>query len=277
MGRTVADVAALLSAMAGSDPMDKATVAADAHKSDYAAGLDAGALKGVRLGVLRFATGYSAGTDAAFDAALSVLKAQGAELVDIDAFDAKEVGDNELTVLLTELKADMNAYLASTPATVKTRTLADLIAFNKATPQEMAWFGQDLFEKAEETKGLDDPDYLKARAASLKAAGPKGIDKLLADNKVVALIAPTGGPAWTIDLVNGDHFGGSVSALPAVAGYPHLTVPMGYVHGLPVGLSLIGPAWSEQRLLSLGYAYEQASRARRAPEYRPSIQLAPES
>ena len=277
MTRTVRDAALVLSAIAGTDPADPATREADAHRADFAAGLSTEALRGKRIGVMRFATGF--GTDAAFEEALNTLKAQGAILVDIAKFEGRgEIGRNELPVLLAELKADLNAYLATTPATVRTRTLADLIAFNKANAdRELALFGQELFEQAEQTKGLDDPDYKKARETSLRLAGAEGIDKLLRDNDVVALVGPTMPAAWPIDAVHGDQYpGAGAGGLPAVAGYPHLTVPMGLVKGLPVGLSFIGPKWSDGMILSLGYAYEQASRKRADPLFYDSIEESPE-
>jgi amidase len=264
MTRDVETAARLLTVMAGSDPADPATKEADARKTNYVAALNPLALKGARIGVLRFATGWHAGVDARFEAALAVLKAQGAQLVDIKTGpNRREIGDNEFKVLLTELKADMAAYLASTPVNVKSRTLGDLIAFNKANATaEMGLFGQDIFEKAEATKGLADPEYLKARETSLRLASKEGIDKMLADAKVEVLVAPTTAPAWFIDSVNADQSpGGGAGGLAAVSGYPHLTVPMGGVRGLPVGLSFIGPAWSEARLLALGYAFEQAAPA----------------
>jgi len=273
MGRDVTDIALLLTAMAGSDPADPATRDADAHKRDYVAALSGASLKGKRLGVLGYAKGLSPGVDPVFDAAVAALKAQGAEVVEIDDYKPPEgMGEQEFTVLVTELKADLNSYLATTPEAVKTRTLADVIAFNEAHPRELVLFGQQIFERAEATKGLDDPDYVKARAESQKAAGPDGIDKLIADHHLDALICPSYGPAWRTDVVTGDHDSGSSSSLPAIAGYPHLTVPMGQVRGMPVGLSFIGPAWSEDRLLALGYAYEQATHARKAPTYRPSVE-----
>ena len=276
MGRSVKDVAVMLSAMAGSDPADAATRDADSHKADYLAGLATADLKGKRLGVLTYATGFSPKVDIEFAKAVEVLKARGAVIVELKDYKPPEdLGDQETAVLMSELKADLNAYLATTPAAVKSRSLAALIAFNDATPREMSLFGQETFIVAEQTKGLDDPGYRKARTDSQRAAGPDGIDKLIADAHLDALIAPSYGPASRIDTVNGGWGGGRSSPPPAVSGYPHLTVPMGQVDGLPVGLSFIGPAWSEARLLELGYAYEQASHARTPPTYRPSVETAP--
>ena len=276
MAASVREAAELLTVIAGSDPADPATAEADAHKTDYAAALDANSLAGKRIGVMRFASGF--GTDDLLNAALAVLKARGATLVDIKTFDRKGIGSNEFQVLLTEFKDGINRYLATTPPGVQSRTLADLIAFNKAhATEEMPLFGQEEFEQAEATKGLDNAAYKKARKASFEAAGPNGIDKLLKDYNVLALVGPTTAPAWKIDAVNGDQSaGGGAGGLAAVAGYPHLTVPMGLVKGLPVGLSFIGPKWSEQMLLSLGYAYEQARGPIPAPTFMPSIETSPE-
>jgi amidase len=273
MTRTVREAALVLSAIAGSDPADPHTKEADERRRDYAAGLSPTALRGKRIGVLRFATGF--GTNEAFDAALQTLKAQGAELVEIEKFEHRPaIGQNEFTVLLTELKADLNAYLATTPPAVRTRTLADVIAFNKANAEtELALFPQRTFEQAEKTKGLDDPDYKKARETSFRLAGPEGIDKMLKDHKLDALVSPTVAAAWLIDSVHGDMYpGGGAGGLAAVAGYPHLTVPMGTVKGLPVGLSFIGAKWADGEILSLGYAYEQASRKRVEPRFLRSIE-----
>jgi len=277
MTRNVRDAALVLAAMAGSDPADAATREANANLRDYAAGLSTDALRGKRIGVMRFATGF--GTDAAFEEALRTLAAQGAILVAIAKLEGRgEINRNELPVLLSELKADLNAYLATTPPSVRTRTLADLIAFNKTeAAREMPLFGQELFEEAEKTKGLADPDYLKVRATSLRLASVEGVDKLLKDNKVVALVGPTMPPAWLIDTIHGDQYpGAGAGGLAAVAGYPHLTVPMGHVRGLPVGLSLIGPKWSDGMILALGYAYEQASNKRIEPRFLNSIEESPD-
>ena len=262
MARDVHTAAVLLAAMAGSDPADPATGEADRHRADYLAALRPDALKGVRLGVLRFTGPWSASVKALFEQTLALLRARGATLVDInDAGERDKIGPAEQTVLLFELKADLDRYLATTaPSRVPARTLSDLIAFNRARAgRELALFGQDQFEAAEKTGGLDDPTYRAARALSLRLAGAEGIDRMLAGQHLDALISPTMPPAWKIDAVNGDQMGGSGPAdLAAVAGYPHLSVPMGQVRGLPVGLSIIGPAWSEARLLGFGYAFEQA-------------------
>jgi amidase len=277
MARTVRDAALVLGAIAGSDPADTATEDADRHKVDYVNSLSVNSLRGVRIGVMRFASGF--GTDAVFEQALQMLRNQGAILVEIKKFEGRqEIGKNEHTVLMTELKADLNAYLATTPPTVRSRTLADVIVFNRAhAATEMPLFDQETFETAEKTKGLDDPDYRKARETSYRLAGPEGIDRLLRENNVVALVGPTMPPAWPIDAVNGDQIsGGGAGGLAAVAGYPHLTVPMGLVKGLPVGLSFIGTKWDDARILSLGYAYEQASMKRADPKLYPSIEESPE-
>ncbi len=273
IARTVRDAALLLGAMAGSDPADPATAGADAHRANYLAALDPHALAGVRLGVARFLLkNFTPKTLAVFNRALSRLKAQGAILVEVDDHHMAPIEKHENLVLLTELKADLNAYLAGSPPAVRTRTLAQLITFDDTHPQEMTWFGQSLFLRAERTKGLTDPAYLAARARNLRLAGPEGIDRLLSEHKVAALISPAQNPAAVIDLVNGDAgLAAGDSSLPAIAGYPYITVPMGEVQGLPVGLSFIGPKWSEARLLGYAYAYEHAAHAFRAPTCAPDV------
>ncbi|MBX9795927.1 amidase [Sphingomonas sp.] len=275
MARSVRDAATLFSAMVGSDPADAATQGADARARDYAAALAPGALKGMRIGVLR--PQMTEAQARVYDAALAVLKSRGAELVDVEAPAAPGLGEAEFQVLITELKADMASYLATAPAAVKARSLDDLIAFNRANAAaEMPYFGQETFEAAAKTKGLDDWEYRGARAKSQRLAGAEGIDAMLAKARVSLIVAPTTGPAWLIEPVYGDQGQGpSASRLPAVSGYPHLTVPMGLVRGLPVGLSFIGPAFSEALLLSAGYDYEQAARARVAPRYLPSADIGP--
>ena len=276
MTASVREAAELLTIIAGSDPVDRATREADKRKRNYAAALDAKSLKGKRIGVMRFAAGF--GTDAAFETALAILRERGATLVEIKKFDDSAIGKNELKVLLTELKTDLNAYLKNSPAPIPVRTLADVIAFDKAhARQEMTLFDQQLFEDAQKTKGFADPAYKKARETSFRAAGANGIDRLLKQHDVVALVGPTMPPAWMIDAVNGDQVSGSgAGSLAAVAGYPHLTLPMGLVKGMPVGLSFIGPKWSEALILSLGYAYEQARGPFPTPKFYRSIEESPE-
>lgn len=278
MTRTVADAAAMLNVIAGSDPADPATREADARKANYLAGLKPDALKGARIGVWFPWKGRSPQTDEIFAGALKTLEAQGAVLVEIkgpdDATNSK-IGELEGETLRTEFKAALDAYLASTPATVKSRTLDDLIAFNKAEPRETPLFGQEIFEAAAATPPITDPAYLEKRATARRLAR-EALDRMLSESKLDAIVAPSGGPPSVVDPVNGGPFFGSPSRLPAVSGYPHLTVPAGYARGLPVGLSFLGPEWSDGRLLALGYAYEQAARARREPEFLPDISARPE-
>ncbi|QDH74927.1 amidase [Brevundimonas sp. M20] len=272
MTTTVEDAARILTVIAGSDPLDAATAEADARKVDYRAALDAGSLRGARIGVLRYLLpSYSEETREVFERSLQVMRDGGAEIVDVTEppADWRNLGTWELQVLMTELKVDLNAYLASTdPEQVKTRTLADVIAFNAAEPRETVLFGQELFLRAEATTGLEDPVYVHARESSLRAAGSDGIDRMMADHSVVALIAPTTSRAWTNDREDDDDMQGSASRLAAIAGYPHLTVPMGLDRGMPVGLSVMAGKWEDAKVLSLGYAFEQLTQARRAPEGR---------
>jgi amidase len=270
---TVRDAAAVMTVIAGSDPADPATAEADARKVDSAAALSPGALKGKRIGVMRDRIGDRADIAALFDAALKQMTDLGATLVEIaDSRKGSEgLGAAEFEILLTELKAGMATYLGSLPTTATPRSLADVIAFNKANPEELKWFGQDTFELAETMGGLDSPAYLAAREKAARLAGPEGIDRLLKTHGVDLLVGVTNGPAWVSDLVKGDSYKSpGTSQLPAVAGYPHLTVPMGVAEGLPIGLSFIGAKWSDADILSAGYAYEQASRKRVAPTYRAS-------
>ena len=274
MTLSVRDAAAMLTVMAGTDPADPATADADAHKVDFSAQLSPGALKGKRVGVLRDRIGDRADIAALFDAALKQMADIGATIVEIE--DSKtgyeDPGEAEFDVLMFELKADMASYLADLPTRNGPKTLADLIAFNTAHPDELRWFDQSLFQLAETKDGLDSQAYRNARARSLRLAGVDGIDRLLKEHDVDLLVGVTNGPAWTSDLVNGDHYSGpGVGSLPAVAGYPHLTVPMGTVEGLPVGISFIGTKWADADILAAGYAYEQASRKRAVPTYRESV------
>jgi amidase len=277
IGRSVADVAALLNVIAGSDPRDPATKNADEHKRDYVESLRGASLAGKRLGVLLYAqTSVGGPTQAVFERAVALLRARGATIVEIaDYKPDRALGSAEFTVLTTDFKSDLNAYLASTPSTVRTRTLGALIAFNRADSRELGLFGQDTFLIANATKGTSDPAYRAALRTCDRLARTEGIDRLLARYKLDALVAPSYGPASRIDVVDGDNGSGSIAELPAVAGYPHLTVPMGYVFGLPVGISFVGRAWSEASLLAMGAAYERASQARRPPGYAASVETTP--
>ena len=275
MTRTVADAALLVSIMAGVDPSDPATHDTDAHLPGR--DLVTTTLAGERIGVARFLTGHHEATDRLFERALEVFRRAGAVLVNLpNGPDLDAIGSLETVVLTTEFKVALNNYLATTPRSVTSRTLSQVIAFNDAhKDREMGLFGQDLMLKADATAGLGDTGYLRARAEAKRMAGLEGIDRLLTQYDLATIVAPTGGPAWVIDLIDGDHDGFSASGLPAVAGYPHLTVPMGTVGGLPVGLSLIGPAWSEQRLLSLGNAFESHLGLVQAPRYAASASVDP--
>jgi amidase len=277
MARTVADAAVLLGALTGVDARDEATAASVGQsRSDYTTSLDAKGLKGARLGVCRsHFMGYSAGTDALMEAAIDVLKRAGAVVVDpADITTAGQTDDSEFAVLLYEFKADLNRYLADWAAGGP-KTLEELIGFNeRMRDKELTYFGQEIFVQAQAKGPLTDQDYLKALDKNHLLMRTQGIDAVMGEQKLDALIAPTGGPAWLIDLVNGDAgSGGSFSSPAAVAGYPHITVPMGFVRGLPVGLSFVGRPWSEATLIKLAYAYEQATMVRRPPRLLPTAEL----
>jgi amidase len=273
--RTVADAAALLGALVGADPRDKATAAAAGHlEADYTKFLDRAGLRGARIGVARAKFfGYSDITDRLAEAALGVLRREGAVLVDpADIPHAGQYDEAELQVLLFELKADLNAYLATLGPTAPVRTLADVIGFNeREREREMPYFAQELFLQAEAKGPLTTPAYRKALATCGRLARTDGIDAVMTKHRLDALVAPTGNPAWPTDLVNGDHFTGSSSTPAAVAGYPSVSVPMGYAWGLPVNLSFIGRAWSEPLLIRLAYAFEQITMHRKAPRFLPTL------
>lgn len=283
--RTVADAAAVLSALVGVDPRDSAT-AASAGKShtDYTQFLDANGLRGARIGVARASYfGYSEHADKIIEGAIAAMRAAGAIIVDpADIPTAAEIAksDAELTVLLYEFKADLNAYLATRvpnpahPNAPKPMTLAELISFNEGDAQdEMPYFGQELFYMAEAKGPLSDPAYVTALETERRLGGADGIDAVMNQYNLDALIAPTGQPAWPTDLLNGDHFTGASSTPAAIAGYPLVTVPAGFAYGLPVGISFMGRAFSEPTLIKLAYAFEQATMARRAPQFWPTLEL----
>lgn len=273
MARNVMDAAMLMNVLAGSDPEDPASAEADAHKTDYVKALSRDALKGQKLGVIRGMSGYSDKTKPLFEEALGVLTAQGAELIDIPPDIFEDLSQEQRLILIYDFKQDLNAYLAETAPVQKVRSMTELVAFNKVDEREKVW-SQDLVEAAEATSGRDNPEYVEALAYAKRKAGPEGYDKAFAYG-VVAVVTPTGQPAGLIPPPGTE--GHTISARPkgssqpspsmyaALAGYPNLTVPMGQVEGLPVGLSLIGPKWSEAQLLAMAYAYEQASHKRVAP------------
>lgn len=273
MARSVADAAALLTVLAGYDPDDPATEPLKSREPlDYTQFLNRNGLKGLRIGVMRQHAGFHEEVDAVFNRAIDTLRAQGATIVDpADITTQGKFDTEEQTVLLYEFKDGINRYLANRGATP--RTLADLIAFNNNERQrEMPIFAQELFVTAQTKGPLTDKEYVEARERARRLAGIEGIDAALAKDHLDVLVAPTVGAAWTTDWVNGNHFlGGGVSSAPAVAGYPHVTVPMGLIHGLPVGLSLLGTAWSEPKLIACAFSFEQASHARTPPHFATSV------
>lgn len=276
MCRSVEDAAILLSAISGFDPRDAATRQSPHRVDDYTPFLDPGSLRGKRLGVPRKVfTGYHDGTDRLFGEALATLRSLGAIIVDpTDLPHADDQGDAENEVLLFEFKAGINAYLAELGPAAPVKTLADVIDFNeRERARVMPYFGQETLIKAQSRGPLSSAAYRKALATSRRLWRTEGIDRVMTLHRLDALVAPTGNPAWPIDLINGDHFTGSATTPAAVAGYPHVTVPAGFSFGLPVGLSFFGRAWSEASLLGMAFAYEQATRHRRPPRYLPSAYL----
>lgn len=276
MARTVSDAAVLLTTMAGTDSRDPATALADRKKANYSQFLNRNGLQGKRIGVVRVQLTSSGEPVAALiESQLAVLKAQGATLVEVaEVPNVAKYADTELTVLLYELKADMATYLADYGPTASIKTLADVIAFNdKHRAEEMPYFGQEHFVNAQTKGGLDSKEYIDALANNHRYAREEGIDQVMKEQQLDALVAPTCGPAWLTDFINGDASGGSFTTPAAVAGYPHITVPCGFVHGLPCGLSFVASAWAEGPLIAMAYAYEQASLQRRAPTYAKSRNL----
>jgi amidase len=276
-GRTVADAATVLGALVGVDPRDPATQAsAGKAQTDYTKFLDRNGLRGARIGVPREGYwGYSAKADRVAEEALKVMKSLGAEVIDpanIPTAKKGFLGTNELTVLLFEFKADLNAYLASLGPGAPVRTLADIIEFNERNAaQELQFYGQELMIQAEAKGPLTDPEYLKALEENHRLSRQEGIDAVMDQHRLDALVAPTGAPPWKIDPVNGDHIIGLSSQTAALAGYPLISVPAGWVQGLPVGITFMGRAWSEPTLIRLAYAYEQASLARRPPQFLATV------
>jgi amidase len=276
MARTVRDAALVLGVLTGADANDEATRGSEGQShTDYTQFLDASGLQGARIGIARDFFKFHSEVDALMEQAISLMSQRGAVIVDDVKFEKREeMNAAEYQVLLYDFKADIAKYLAGLKYEGAPRSLADLIAFNELNrDREMRWFGQEIFVEAEAKGGLDSKEYLDALAASQRIARVDGIDSLMQKNRLDAIVAPTGGPAWPIDTVNGDHFGGGSSSLAAVAGYPNITVPAGMVHGLPVGISFFGRAWSEPVLLRLAFAFEQASQHRSPPAFRPTLVL----
>lgn len=278
MARTVTDAAILLAALVGPDPRDPWSVERGTWSGrDLAACFDPAGLRGARIGVARNFCGLNPRVDALFDASLAALRDAGATLVDPANIEtAKQIDDPELEVLLCDFRADLDAYLAGLPRRATVRSLADVVAFNEAhRDRVMPYFGQEimLMAAARDCGPMPDEKYLRALADCRQLARDKGIDAALARHSLDAIVAPSGGPAWLTDYVNGDHYGGGSSTPAAVAGYPSITVPAGYVWGLPVGISFIGPAWNELALIRYAYAFEQATQVRRPPEFRKTVDL----
>ena len=281
MARTVRDAAIVLGVLAGPDPRDPATAESETRGlRDYTPYLDAEGLAGARIGVARGLAGFHEQVDGLLAGALDAMRARGAAVVDPVALSRTRaaLARAEVEVLLHEFKADLNAYLAGLGPDAPVRSLAEIIAFNRRhADEEMPYFRQERLEAAEVRGPLSEPAYLAARRAARRLSREDGIDRVMDAHRLDAVVAPTGGPAWVTDLVNGDHFGGSSSAYAATAGYPNITVPAGYVFGLPVGISFFGRAWSEPTLIRIAFAFEQATRHRRPPRYLPTADLTPSS
>jgi len=275
MCRTVRDAATLLGVLTGADPEDQATTAsAGKVQTNYEQYCDPSGLKGARIGVARKYFGFSDAVDALMERSIGVMRKQGAVIVDpADVPTLGKFDDSEMTVFMYELKADLNAYLAGLGSS-PVKTLKDIIEFNdRNRAKEMPYFGQDLFLKSEAKGPLTEKEYLDAVAKNRQLARTEGIDAVMDKNKLDALVAPTGGPAWLTDLITGDHFGGGSSNAAAVAGYPNINVTAGNIFGLPVGISFFGRAWSEPTLIKIAYAFEQAAKARQAPRFFSRINL----
>jgi len=267
MTRTVADAAAMLNVLVGADPNDELTTARGKwERADYTASLKKDGLKGMRIGVARQYFGRNAKVDKLIEPLLQVLKNGGASLIDVTFPKLQDFGDAEYDVLLYEFKEDLNKYLAKRGGA--NRSLKDLIAFNeKNADREMPYFGQEIFLQAEAKGGLNDSAYKIALLQSKLMTQEQGIDAVMDKDKLDAIVAPSGGVAWMTDLVGGDCGVFESSSLAAVAGYPNITVPAGFIQGLPAGISFFGKAFTEHKLIMAAYAFEQATKARKPPRF----------
>jgi len=269
MARSVKDAAILLGALAEFDPQDAENHLGEGKiYTDYTQFLNENGLAGMRIGIASQMIGFDDHVDELFKRAVETLKEQGAEIVEEVKFENnRKWGGPSYEVLLYEFKADLNKYLQEHPS-APVKSLAEIIEFDKNhAEEEMPWFGQEIFLEAEKKGDLQSEEYLKALKDAKRYAGKEGIDAVMKEHNLDAIIAQTNGPAWTIDWVNGDHFSGGSSSPAAISGYPNVTVPMGYIHGLPVGISFFGKAWSEPTLLKIAYAYEQATKHRKSPDF----------
>ena len=276
MARTVSDAAILLGALAGVDPDDSATAGSQGKSyTDYTRFLDPNGLKGTKIGVVRKYCGFHDGVDALMNTAIEEMKRAGATVVDpADITTIGKFDESELLVFLYELKANLNNYLARLGPAAPVHTLKDIIDFNERNKEkEMPYFGQDLFLKAEAKGPLTTKEYLDALEKNHQLSRTQGIDAIMDQFQLDALVAPTGGPAWITDLVDGDHFAGGSSSAAAVAGYPNINVPAGFFFGLPVGISFFGRAWSEPTLIKLAYSFEQATKFRKPPQFLPRVEV----
>lgn len=268
MGRSVKDVAIALGLLTGVDPADSKTASSVGNiKNDYTSFLKADGLKGKRIGLLKNATGFHPKVDTLLNETIAYIKSQGAEVIDIQFPLDPSVYDASFQVMLYEFKDGLNNYFKGLGDNVPVKTLKELIEFNKTDSVELKYFSQGLLEQAEAKGDLNSAEYKKALYDMLKATRENGIDKMLRENKLDALMAPTGGPAWKTDLINGDLYLGSSSSYAAISGYPNISVPMGFIDELPVGVSFFGKAWSEPMLLEIAFAYEQGTKHRKKPKY----------
>jgi amidase len=277
MARTVTDAAILLTALTGKDEADFAmtNLTESQNNQDYTRFLDAKGLNGARIGIARSFFNFHEKVDKVMEEAIGRMKENGAIFVELADYEIPdEVNKAQWLVLLYEFKAGVNNYLTTLPADFPIKSLRDVIDFNKMNASTaMPFFGQEILEIAEAKGGLDEKEYLESLELMKRLAGPEGIDKIMNENKLDAIIAPSGSPSWTIDLINGDHFTGGSSSPAAISGYPNITIPAGFVHGLPVGISFFGKAFSEPTLIKIAYAFEQATKIRRKPEFISSLDM----